>query len=57
MPMILKVFSYFQSVNSVLLKLTHLAANNNKNYKKSTKFQKMKCWMCQNRTNLQNITH
>lgn len=28
--------------NSILLKLTHLAANNN-NYKRSTKFQKMKC--------------
>ena len=35
--------------NSVLLKLIHLAANNNKNDKKSTKFQKMKCWMCQNK--------
>jgi len=34
--------------NSVLLKLIHLAANN-KYYKKGTKFQKIKCWKCQNR--------
>ena len=34
----------FRSIlNYVLLKLIHLAADNNKNYKKSTKFQKMKC--------------